>query len=110
MAKKADMGWRAETAFTLAFILLTILMILFSAEEAYGYETWHAEKLAPPIVKAEGLVVHKLIDGPIVCYIVITEARMIGFQQSLSCVLRSKEKEHEPEQDEGGRVPHRVWD
>lgn len=100
------MGWRTEMIITIVIMFMTATWIVFFGKEARSadYRGWfHLEEAAPKIVKGEGMVIRRLIDGPVQCYIVITEARMIGFQSSISCVAADKEKKDVTPQPETGR-------
>lgn len=87
--------WKVETIITFVIIALTAVWIVVFGKDAQagGYlGTYHLAPTAEDIVKDDGLVVKRVLDGQVRCYIVITEARMIGFQSSISCVIPEKEE------------------
>jgi hypothetical protein len=93
------MGWKFELGAAIVFILLTMLWV---ARAEAGYEgTYHPERSAEQIVKREGMVIWRIFDGPVRCYIVLTEPRMIGVQSSVSCVIPEspRDAEETPEEE-----------
>jgi len=104
MKQPPVMGWKLEIA--LATVFLVLAAIWASRSEAGEYQgTYHRVPKAEQIIKREGLVMYRLIDGPVRCYWIVKEVRMIGAQVTLSCVIPDKENENDeqqPQPREGG--------
>jgi len=102
MKRQPVLGWKLELGLATLFF---VLAAVWASRAKADYEgTYHPAPKAEQIVKREGLVMYRLIDGPVRCYWIVKEVRMIGAQVTLSCVIPDKENEDEqqPQPREGG--------
>ncbi len=77
--------WPIQLLLAAAFL---VLAFAWASRAEAGYDgTFHLEPTAERIVKRDGLVLWRILDGPVRCYLLITEARMIGVQSTMSCVI-----------------------
>lgn len=112
MSKKHDMGWKLEFVISFIILVLTALWIVFfqAGKANADYTGPHPEAEAEQVVKRKGMALWRFLDGPVRCYWLITDVRMLGVQTTLSCVVPEQEKQDESEPTEGRRVPPRIQD
>jgi len=106
VARRPPAGWKLELFMSLVFLALTAMWIVVFAQDAQAdtYQgSYHPAAESEVVIRKKGMVLHRIIDGPVRCYIVVTEARMIGFQSSISCVIPDKEKRNESPEPKAGR-------
>ena len=89
-----------EIAIAMVIIGLAGCIIAGQARAGKYQGDFHIAPHAEKVIKQEGMVLWRIIDGPVRCYVVITDARMIGMQSSLSCVIPEKKvKDEDPARD-----------